>query len=876
LVFASIFLIVLMKFLLNKLRKRKLNLPPSPPKLPIIGNLHQLGNMPHLSLCRLAEKYGAIIYLQLGEIPTVVVSSARGKVMKTNDLATSSRPQIFSAKHIFYNFTDVVFSPYGAYWRNIRKICILELLSAKRVQSFRSVREEEVARLVHRISESYPGNTNLTKNLGRYANDVLCRVAFGRDFSRTGDSDRHGFQTMLDEYQELLGGFSVGEFFPSMEFIHSITGMKSKLQHTSRRFDQFLDEVIKEHQNPDGEKEKHKDFVDVLLDVQKKGSAEIFLTMDNVKAILLDMFAAGTDTTFITLDWAMTELIMNSKVMEKAQAEVRSIVGEREVVLESDLPHLDYMQAVIKETYRLHPPAPVSVPRESMEDITIDGYDIPAKTRGVVLETTMAFLRWVNEGFKPSLVFASIFLIVLMKFLLNKLRKGKLNLPPSPPKLPIINLHQLGNMPHLSLCCLAEKYDGAIIYFQLGEIPTVVVSSARLAKEVMKANDLATSSRPRIFSTKHIFYNFTDVVFSPYGAYWRHIRKICILELLSAKRVQSFRSVREEEVARLVHRISESYPGNTNLTKNLGRYENDVLCRVAFGRDISRTGDSDRHGFQSMLDEYQKLLGGFSVGEFFPSMEFIHSITGMKSKLQHTSRRFDQFLDEVIKELLNPDGEKEKHKDFVDVLLDVQKKGSAEIFLTMDNVKAILLDMFAARTDRTFITLDWAMTELIMNSKVMEKAQAEVRSIVGEREVVLQSDLPHLDYMQAVIKETYRLHPPAPVSIPRESMEDITIDGYDIPAKTWFYVNAWAIGRDPTSWENPEKFEPERFMGSKTDFRGQDFELIPFGAGRRIFQAITFATAIIELALAQLLHSFDWKLPPGIGATDLDLTEVFG
>lgn len=293
--FASILLVLVLLKLLSKekSRKRNLNIPPSPPKLPIIGNLHQLGDMPHLSLRRLAEKFGPVIHLQLGEIPTVVVSSAKlaKEVMKTHDLALSSRPQIFSAKHLFYNCTDVVFSPYGAYWRHIRKICILELLSAKRVQLYSFVREEEVARLVHRIAESYPSTTDLTKLLGLYANDVLCRVAFGRDFTEGGDYDRHGFQKMLEEYQVLLGGFSVGDFFPSMEFLHTLTGMKSRLQNTFQRFDRFFDEVIQEHLNPKREKEGHKDLVDVLLEIQKTGDGEMTLTLDNVKAIILVNFS---------------------------------------------------------------------------------------------------------------------------------------------------------------------------------------------------------------------------------------------------------------------------------------------------------------------------------------------------------------------------------------------------------------------------------------------------------------------------------------------------------------------------------------------------------------------------------------------------------
>nr|XP_015882403.2 cytochrome P450 71AP13-like [Ziziphus jujuba var. spinosa] len=485
----------------------------------------------------------------------------------------------------------------------------------------------------------------------------------------------------------------------------------------------------------------------------------------------------------------------------------------------------------------------------------------------------MALLEWVKE---PTFLYVLVFLLVLLKLIFKKSRKKEVNLPPSPSKLPIIgNLHQLGSMPHLSLRSLAEKY-GPILFLQLGEIPTVVVSSARLAKEVLKTNDLALCSRPQIFSAKHLFYNCTDIVFSPYGAYWRHIRKICILELLSAKRVQSYSFVREEEVARLIRRIADSHPGTTNLTKMLGLYANDVLCRTAFGRDFSGGGEYDKHGFQKMLEEYQELLGGFSLGDFFPSMEFIHSLTGMKSRLQETFRRFDHLFNQILNEHLSPMREKEEHKDLVDVLLDIQKNSSLEMPLTMDNVKAIILDMFAAGTDTTFITLDWGMTELIMNPKVMEKAQAEVRRVVGDRKVVLESDLPQLYYMKAVIKEIFRLHPPAPVLVPRETMERVKIDGYDIPAKTRIFVNAWAIGRDQESWEDPETFEPERFMGSTIDFKGQDFELIPFGAGRRSCPAITFGTASVELALAQLLHSFDWELPEGVTAKDLDMTEVFG
>ena len=296
--FLTIVLLVLLKYYFfifaKKPTKPGFNLPPSPPKLPIIGNLHQLGNNPHISLRNLAKNYGPIFYLDLGQIPTVIISSARlaKEALKTHDLHFGNRPRLTAAKYLFYNCTDMGFSPYGAYWRYIRKICVLELLSAKRVQSFAFVREEEVSRLVRRLAEPYPGTVNLSKMLGLYANDVVCRVSFGRDFSGGGDFDQKGFQKLLEEYQELLGGLSVGDFFPSVEsFVLSLTGMKSRLVHTFNRFDELFDQIVAEHLNSDREKDETKeDLVDVLLDIQRNGSGEMPLTLDNVKALILVFF----------------------------------------------------------------------------------------------------------------------------------------------------------------------------------------------------------------------------------------------------------------------------------------------------------------------------------------------------------------------------------------------------------------------------------------------------------------------------------------------------------------------------------------------------------------------------------------------------------
>ncbi|KAJ8748046.1 hypothetical protein K2173_001006 [Erythroxylum novogranatense] len=491
----------------------------------------------------------------------------------------------------------------------------------------------------------------------------------------------------------------------------------------------------------------------------------------------------------------------------------------------------------------------------------------------------MALLQWLIHihSTKILYLFASVLLAVTLKFVLqDRFRKRKLNLPPSPPKLPIIgNLHQLGTMPHISLRRLAAKH-GPIMFLRLGEIPTLVLSSPRLAKELLTTHDIAFSNRPKLVSARSLFYGCTDIAFAPPDAYWRSIKKICNLELLSAKRVKSFSFVREGEVARLGSRIAEPYPGPVNLSKLLGLYANDVICRVVLGKNFSEAGEYDRHGFHDMLHNFLTLLGGFSLGDYFPSLGYVQNLTSMKSKLQTTFEPFDQFFDEVISEHLYSATKSEEQKDLVDILLDIQKSGSSEMPLNMNNIKPIMLDAFAGGTDTTFVTLDWAMTELIMHPSIMRKAQAELSTVVGEKRKVEDSDLQHLHFMKAILKETFRLHPAGPLLIPRESMEDSVIDGYNIPAKTRVYLNVWAIGRDPKIWENPETFEPERFMGSSIDFTGRNFELLPFGAGRRGCPGISFGTAVMELGLAQLLHSFDWELPPGVTPKDIDNREFFG
>lgn len=185
-------------------------------------------------------------------------------------------------------------------------------------------------------------------------------------------------------------------------------------------------------------------------------------------------------------------------------------------------------------------------------------------------------------------------------------------------------------------------------------------------------------------------------------------------------------------------------------------------------------------------------------------------------------------------------------------------------------------NIIIAGTDTSAATVVWAMSELIRNPGIMKTAQDEVRRVIGSKKKVEESDLAQLQYLKLVLKETFRLHPPVPLLLPRETIRHCMINGYDILPKTLVFVNAAAIGRDPECWKNPDEFMPERFVDSEVDYKGQHFELIPFGAGRRICPGILFGTAVVELTIANLLYYFNWEFPSGMNKQNMDMSEAPG
>ncbi|CAN1808787.1 Desmethyl-deoxy-podophyllotoxin synthase [Linum perenne] len=441
------------------------------------------------------------------------------------------------------------------------------------------------------------------------------------------------------------------------------------------------------------------------------------------------------------------------------------------------------------------------------------------------------------------------FLVLLLTFILilrNRNKNSKL--PPGPWKLPIIgNLHQLiGDQPHRRLKDLAAKYGPDIMHIQLGELSHIVVSSQEAAKAL-----------------RVIGKGSNGIAFAPYGEDWRQLRNVCLQELLSPKRVMSFRHIREEVVSDLVRSLNGDGNKVVDLSSLVNKLSSSVTSRASFGTVPELSSEA----FLMIMDNMSNLLP---------------YLTGFRAKLEKMHEASDLILDEIIDQHrsnrrgVNKDDDSET-EDLVDVLLSLQESQNCGVHISMEVIKAIVMGMFLGGSESSSATIEWVISEIINDQRVLQTVQEEVRQVFKNTGKVEEARLGELKYLDMVISEGLRLHPPGPLLLPRENVEAVELsNGYEIPAKTKVIVNAWAISRDPRYWKEPEKFYPERFLECSTDYKGNYFEFIPFGAGRRICPGILFGMVTIKLALANLFFHFNWRLPANLESAGVDMEESFG
>ncbi|ONK65933.1 uncharacterized protein A4U43_C06F2480 [Asparagus officinalis] len=382
-----IFSFIVLRALFGRWRRRGLRLPPGPLGLPIIGHLHLLGPIAHQALHKLSLRYGPVFFIRLGSLPCVVASSAEAakEFLKTNDLCFSDRPPIKASAYLTYGAADFASAPNGPYWRFMRKLCMTNLLGGRTLEQLLPVRRQEISSLLRTLFEkSGKGEeVHMGEELLRLTNNVICRMAMGQACSGS-HLEPADVQKIVGEATEIVGKFNLADYVGFCKNL-DLQGFDKRLEDLHRRFDKMMEGVMKDKEETrkletGTDQDRPKDLLDILLDIADDDGADMRPTRENIKAFIMDIFVAGTDTSALTLEWAMAQLINHPAILQKARDEIYSVVGTNRLVNETDIPNLPYLQAVVKETLRLYPSVSM-VLRQSTEDSRINGYDIPARTR---------------------------------------------------------------------------------------------------------------------------------------------------------------------------------------------------------------------------------------------------------------------------------------------------------------------------------------------------------------------------------------------------------------------------------------------------------------------------------------------------------------
>ncbi|XP_021839707.2 cytochrome P450 76AD1-like [Spinacia oleracea] len=463
----------------------------------------------------------------------------------------------------------------------------------------------------------------------------------------------------------------------------------------------------------------------------------------------------------------------------------------------------------------------------------------------------------------------------VIRSFVSKTRSKSSELPPGPKRMPIFgNIFDLGDKPHRSFANLS-KIHGPLVSLKLGSITTIVVSSADVAREMFLKNDQALANRTIPDSVRAGDHDKLSMSWLPVSAKWRNLRKISAVQLLSNQRLDASQAHRQAKVEQLLTYVKDC--SKNGLPVDIGRAafttSLNLLSNTFFSVELASHESSASQEFKQLMWNIMEEIGKPNYADYFPILGYVDPF-GIR-------RRLAAYFDQLIAVFQNIIQERQKIRstnakqtnDILDTLLNLHDENE----LSMGEINHLLVDIFDAGTDTTASTLEWAMAELVKNPEMMTKVQNEIEQAIGKDCATIQeSDIAKLPYLQAIIKETLRLHPPTVFLLPRKADVDVELYGYVVPKNAQVLVNLWAIGRDPKVWKNPEVFSPERFLECDIDYKGRDFELLPFGAGRRICPGLTLAYRMLNLMMGNFLHSFDWKLEDGMSPKDLDMDEKFG
>ncbi|RZC73037.1 hypothetical protein C5167_048519 [Papaver somniferum] len=477
--------------------------------------------------------------------------------------------------------------------------------------------------------------------------------------------------------------------------------------------------------------------------------------------------------------------------------------------------------------------------------------------------------------------YLNLLLLILLPVSLLKIfswitKSSPTNLPPGPAPLPIFgNLFKLGKKPHESLTQLAQIY-GPLMSLKLGSLTTIVISSSTTAKEVLQKHDQSFSSRTVIDAVTVFNHHESSIVWLPPTPQWRTLRKLTNSHIFTTQKLDSNQSLRHQKLEELVSYVRRN--ANAGSVINIGQAAFTIVLNLIsnsfFSIDLADGFGSDSVCvFKDAVRGAMLEAGKPNLSDYFPVIRFM-DLQGVRRGMSKHFGVLDEIFEKIIQQKLLTLHSREGKGDLLDMILDPSHDNGIQ--LQHHEIKGLFKDFFAAGTDTTSSTVEWAMAELLHNPSKMTKAQQELSDILGKDQPIEESDIIRLPYLQAVVKETLRLHPPVPFLVPHKAENNVEIHDFVVPKGAQVLVNVWAIGRDPALWKDPTCFSPERFLDLKSDYKGQDFELIPFGSGRRICPGLPLAHRMVHLVLGLLLQSFDWELENGLKPENLDMEEEFG
>ncbi|KAK8665188.1 hypothetical protein V6N13_005362 [Hibiscus sabdariffa] len=728
--------------------------------------------------------------------------------------------------------------PYGQYWRDMRKLVTVELLSSGRLESLKHVPDTEIDVFLKELYEQSVKSggvavVDMKEIIGDLATNIIVRMVAGKRYCGAEGScneESRRCQKAMADFLHLVGVFLVSDTVPFLGWLDVVMGNIGKMKRIAKELDFALESWVNEHRErrQSEDTKGDKDFIDVMLsimDVSYVPSQEADVT---IKATCLNLVLGGGDTTVVTLTWAVSLLLNNRHVLKKVQDELDIHVGKQRQVEESDITNLVYLQAIVKETLRLYPAGPL-ITREAMEDCTVAGFHVPSGTRllvnlwklqrdpnvwdnpsdfmpericpgitfalralHLVLARLLHGFEWGTVGDKAidmsespgltnnkatpleeQLLFALLSTIIITIFVATILVKGKKKWQRRPPEpdgaLPFLgHLHLLrkNQLLHRTFADMADKY-GPAFSIRLGIHRALVVSNWQVVKECFTTNDKVFLTRPKSLAIKLMGYDHNMLGFAPYGPYWRSIRKLATVELLSSRRLELLKHVPDTEINSFIKELYELSTKNggvavVEMEERIGDLATNIIVRMIAGKRYYGTEGScneESRRCQKAMGDFSYLGGLFLFSDAVPFLGWLDIVMGNIGKIKQTAKE----LDFVLGSWVNEHRERRRNEgikgdqDFIDVMLSIMDGSNVPSQEADVTIKATCLSLALGAVDTNVVTLTWAVSLLLNNRHALKKAQDELDIHVGKKRQVEESDTSNLVYLQAIVKETMPL-----------------------------------------------------------------------------------------------------------------------